>query len=413
MSSLPASPLRPPGRSPWLAVLGLSAAVGFTACTSDAGSGTDSGSPSERRAFVETLGNDTLAYEVFTRTADRIEGQVVGRNPATIVARYAAELGDDGTVNQFEVVWSTPPGAEAQPPDSFVVRLGGAEATVMRSTANGADTVMLETTGPVIPITGRLPVAVGLVEQVVRQARAAGGDSFEFTMLWPRRGQTSSNVLTRHGPTEASIDFFGNPMYVSLDEAGRVIGMSGHETTLRVEVAPTDPDVELTALASDYAARDAAGQGLGVPSPQATAVGQAAGAKLEVQYSQPATRGRQIWGDGGLVGYGSVWRTGANAATHLSTDADLIVGDVDLPAGTYTLWTLFSEDEASLIINSQTQIWGTAYDASNDLARVSMEVEELDAPIERFTIEIIDGDDGGVLTLSWDRRRYSVPIRAG
>ena len=128
-----------------------------------------------------------------------------------------------------------------------------------------------------------------------------------------------------------------------------------------------------------------------------------------MKLSRPAKRGREIWG--GLVPFGEVWRTGANAATAFSTDRDLMIGDVSVPAGAYTLYSLFNADSAQLIINKQTGQWGTVYDQAQDLARVGLAKEILTTPVERFTIGIEPAADGGTLQLIWDTTRYSVPIQ--
>jgi hypothetical protein len=132
-------------------------------------------------------------------------------------------------------------------------------------------------------------------------------------------------------------------------------------------------------------------------------------ATIEITYSQPAARGREIWG--GLVPYGEVWRTGANAATSFTTSRDLMIGDQRVPAGSYTLWSTFTADSATLVNNSQTGQWGTQYDMEQDFVRVPLERETLDEPVERFTIDIVETDAGGALQLTWDDARYSVPIR--
>src|SRR5262245_36841288 len=87
--------------------------------------------------------------------------------------------------------------------------------------------------------------------------------------------------------------------------------------------------------------------------------------KLSVDYGSPSVRGRKIFG--GLVEYDKVWRFGANAATHFKTDADLIIGNVPVPKGTYTLYVLPSEKGWKLIINKQTGQWGTEYNQDQDL----------------------------------------------
>ena len=76
------------------------------------------------------------------------------------------------------------------------------------------------------------------------------------------------------------------------------------------------------------------------------------GKKVTIKYSRPSMRGRKIYG--GLVPYEKVWRTGANAATSLSTDVDLDIGGASVPKGNYTLYSLPSQNGWKLIINKQT-----------------------------------------------------------
>ena len=166
----------------------------------------------------------------------------------------------------------------------------------------------------------------------------------------------------------------------------------------------------MEAAAEGFARRDAAGQGFGAPSPPGSVQETVAGATIEVHYSRPAVRGRDIWG--GLVPWDEVWRTGANAATTFSSDHDLVFGEgVGVPAGEYTLWTTFTSSQGTLIINSQTGQWGTAYDESRDFVRVPLEMETLQSPVERFTISVEPTGDGGRLALAWADRVYSVPFQ--
>ena len=124
------------------------------------------------------------------------------------------------------------------------------------------------------------------------------------------------------------------------------------------------------------------------------------GKTIAIDYSRPSVKGRKIFG--GLVPYGQVWRTGANAATTLKTDADLTIGGTNVPAGTYTLYTIPEEKKWTLIINKQTGQWGTAYDEKQDLARVDMKVSKNASPTEQFTIGFDQtGATAAVLKLDW------------
>ena len=127
-----------------------------------------------------------------------------------------------------------------------------------------------------------------------------------------------------------------------------------------------------------------------------------------IDYGRPHKRGREIFG--GVVPWDQVWRTGANAATGLTTDADLKVGGTVIPKGSYTLWSLPSKAGAKLIVNSQTGQWGTDYHADKDFARFDLATETLARPVETFTIAIDPAAGGGVLRLQWDRTQYSLPF---
>lgn len=362
------------------------------------------------RAYVERLGADTTAVETLARSASGYEGARLTRQPVTRVARYRAELDDDGHVRRLEVEWSTPvENPEGPPPRRLVVELAGDSATLIEESDAEVDPARVEAPARTVPALG-IPLSVATWEQVVRQALASGEDPYAFRILLPG-GRLVENALERRSDDSVAMDFFGSPTVAEISEEGRIEGISGRETTLKIEVRPADDPggVDLPALASGFAVRDARAEGFGTASPTDTVSSSVAGASLEVVYGRPAMRGREIWG--GLVPYGEVWRTGANAATHFRTDRDLEIAGAAVPAGTYTLWTTFSPEGATLILNEQTQIWGTAYDPGHDFARVPLEREALEEPVERFTISIEMREGGAALVMEWDRTRFEAPIR--
>ncbi|HEX8455033.1 MAG TPA: DUF2911 domain-containing protein [Longimicrobium sp.] len=164
----------------------------------------------------------------------------------------------------------------------------------------------------------------------------------------------------------------------------------------------------LTALTAPAAAQQG-GQPL---SPRDTArLEIAAGKRVYVDYGRPSMRGRRIVGE--LVPYGRVWRTGANAATTLVTEADLRIGDALVPRGTYTLYTLPTAQGWTLIVNRQTGQWGTQYDASRDLVRIPMRSTRVAQPVEKFTIALERGAarGTGTLAMAWENTRLTVPVR--
>jgi Protein of unknown function (DUF2911) len=92
---------------------------------------------------------------------------------------------------------------------------------------------------------------------------------------------------------------------------------------------------------------------------------------VTITYSRPGVKGRKIWG--GLVPYGSVWRTGANAATTIQFTEDVQVEGQPLPAGTYSLHTIPGEKEWTLIFNKEANQWGSySYDEAKDAVRLKV-----------------------------------------
>jgi hypothetical protein len=146
-------------------------------------------------------------------------------------------------------------------------------------------------------------------------------------------------------------------------------------------------------------------------SPPAKAEVTLPSATVSIDYSAPSVRGRKIFG--ALVPYGEVWRTGANAATTLKTSGNLMIGDLKVPAGTYTIYSLPSADGAQLIINKQTGQWGTVYDKTQDLGRTDMTIDNNASPIETMVIDFEKtSGDSTEMHVKWAGIDASVTIKA-
>jgi Protein of unknown function (DUF2911) len=144
------------------------------------------------------------------------------------------------------------------------------------------------------------------------------------------------------------------------------------------------------------------------PSPPASATCKFDDGKvINTDYSSPRMKGRKIFG--GVVPYGQVWRTGANEATTLVTDTDLKVGGKEIPAGSYTLFTVPAADKWTLIISKKTGEPGTPYPEGEDLLRVEMKVAQT-SPVENFTIAYHKKDASCSLSLSWERTQATVDL---
>jgi hypothetical protein len=147
-----------------------------------------------------------------------------------------------------------------------------------------------------------------------------------------------------------------------------------------------------------------------VPSPRDSLEIIYQGKRVTLDYGRPSIRGRKIMGS--VVPYGKVWRTGANAATGFSTQADLSFGKVPLPHGSYTLYTLPSAKQWKLIINKQTGQWGTVYNEKLDVARIPLNKKILAHPVEKFTITMErTGDKSGTMKIAWEKTQLSADFQ--
>lgn len=133
------------------------------------------------------------------------------------------------------------------------------------------------------------------------------------------------------------------------------------------------------------------------------------GKKVAISYSRPYARGRSVWGV--VVPFDSVWRTGANRTTTLTTAGEIRIGNARVPAGAYTIYSVPSEKGFTLII-SRKPAGFPAYDPTMDLARIPMTRVKGSAPVDPFRIWFQKGRSGTQLCLGWADRTYSVPLSA-
>jgi hypothetical protein len=135
------------------------------------------------------------------------------------------------------------------------------------------------------------------------------------------------------------------------------------------------------------------------------------GKNISISYGRPYLKGRKVGGE--VAPYGQVWRTGADEATKLTTDADLIIGDLKVPKGSYALFTIPNKGHWTLIVNKVADQWGAfTYDASQDLGRTELQVSALSSPVEQFTIALkATSANEARLTLEWENTKASTTIK--
>ncbi len=136
-------------------------------------------------------------------------------------------------------------------------------------------------------------------------------------------------------------------------------------------------------------------------------------AYLKIVYSQPQKHGREIFGK--LIPFGVVWRTGANEATEITVTQDLLINtNLQLKAGTYSLFSIPDKEKWTVIFNRDLGQWG-AYNYNQKMDALRFEVPVKSVPenvvYEPFTIRIDQKTDNAEIFLLWDKTQVSFPIQ--
>ena len=148
------------------------------------------------------------------------------------------------------------------------------------------------------------------------------------------------------------------------------------------------------------------------PSPLSTLNQEFSLSNIEITYSRPSAKGRQVFGS--LVPYNTAWRTGANAPTKVTFGEEVQIGKSTVGAGTYVLYTIPGEKEWKIIFNKGTSAWtASGYDNKDDVATLTVPVTKLSNAVETFGISIENITNTNCdIVLSWQRTQVSIPVFA-
>ena len=137
---------------------------------------------------------------------------------------------------------------------------------------------------------------------------------------------------------------------------------------------------------------------------------------LEVVYSRPYKKDRLIFGseeDGALVPFGKYWRTGANAATTFETSSDILFNGEKLKAGKYALFTFPYENNWTVSLSSESDVFFAIAqpDPKLDVLKTEVPVKRSENLIEQFTVEFTKDSLGVNMTLAWEKTLVSIPLK--
>ena len=376
--------------------------ISLLAACGGAGTGDGTATAPERAAYLTLMGNDTLAIEWVEFGDNSVDADALVRGSRTTFTEYHLEHSDAGELTEYM---------------ARVHAGGSADAPLIRT-----EQLVRTDSGPVLVIDED-----GETEQRAIDA-PAGSVPFVDMLHWPfetaLRWQAEQGGFRDEIPTFTGRGMrFGlsrnddggwslrhpsrGPSTMQVDSAGRILTLDGTGSTRAYQLMRTEWD----ALDREALGRTFADRPLGELSGRGEIDTRVAGVQFTGDYGTPVRRGRDIFG--GLLAYGVRWRTGANRATHLAFDRDLLIDGQTVPAGEYTLFTIPEQDGGTLVINRQTGQTGTSYDEAQDQARVQLRRDSLDETVETFQIRVVPADVGGRIELRWDDTVYWVPFTAG
>lgn len=130
---------------------------------------------------------------------------------------------------------------------------------------------------------------------------------------------------------------------------------------------------------------------------------------VKVVYSRPQLKGRTL---AKLAPNDKVWRTGANEAAEITFYKDVTFGGKSVKAGTYSLFTIPTDADWTIILSNQKNVWGSYfYDISEDVVRVTGKVSKAESPIEAFSI-VFDGEEENAnMHLGWADKIVTVSVK--
>jgi hypothetical protein len=374
----------------------------------------------ERYGFLTTLGRDTISIESISRLGNTITSDEVDRFPGLRIRHTVVELNDDGSIRHLVMNIHTPSEPSGQRDRKVVADVTGDKVHLSKTDSTATVDRDFTTGGSIV--VAHVPQMYSLYElyfaAALKQTAASGltaGKPVQMRQFYIDRefdhfplGHATVSPVDR-GKLEITHDWLSGSGEAMMDSAGNMLSYSGARTTYDVQVKrlATPPDIK--DIADRFEAKETQGGHVRSLSVRDSSRAQIGNSILTVDYGRPLLRGRTLLGD--VIPYDRVWRTGANAATQFTTSTPIKLAGMQVPAGSYTLFTAPHKNGVDLIVNKQTGEWGTEYNRSLNLGIAPIISEVATAPVEEFTISILPVDNRhGTLVLEWGSFKWIAPI---
>ncbi len=147
------------------------------------------------------------------------------------------------------------------------------------------------------------------------------------------------------------------------------------------------------------------------PSPGAKLTQTVGLTEITVEYSRPSLKDREAFGEGGIVQYGSTWRTGANSATKITFSDDVKIGGSMLTKGAYAILTIPGENDWVVMFFPYEKTDWSSYEGKTPAAKISSKVQKTSHTVESLTFDINNlRNTSASLDFYWDHTMLSLPI---
>jgi hypothetical protein len=388
--------------------------------------------PVRQYGFLTMLGHDTISLESITRQGNNLTSDEVDRFPRVRIRHTVVKLNDDGSIRHLEMDIHTPSEPSGQRDRKVIADVANNKVHLSKTDSTGTVNRDFTTGGSIV--VAHVPQMYSLYElyfvAAVKQAAAskqaaaakqaaaskvAAGAPVQMRQFYIDRefdrfplGQATVTPLDG-GRVEITHDWLSGTGEAMMDSGNNMLSYSGARTTYDVRVTRLATSSDVKGIADRWEAKETAGGFVKSLSVRDTTRARIGNSVFTIDYGRPLLRGRTLLGE--VIPYDRVWRTGANEATQFTTSTPIKLAGMQVPAGTYTLFTAPHANGVDLIVNKQTGEWGTEYNRSLNLGMAGMVSEVAAAPVEAFTISVIPGDNRhGTLVFEWGSFRWVATI---
>jgi hypothetical protein len=374
----------------------------------------------ESYGFITQLGVDTISVESVTRQGNTITTDEVDRFPRVRIRHTVINLARDGSIQHLVMDIRTPSEPSNQRDRKVIADVTATSVHISKTDGTGTLKRDFATGG--CTVVAHVPQMYSLYElyfaaalKHVAESTLKAGKPVEMRQFYIDRefdrfplGRGLVQPLG-NGRVEITHDWLSGTGEATMDSAHRMLSYSGARTTYKVRVNRLSLPPDIKSVADRFETMEAKAGLVKQLSVRDTVQAKIGDVLFTVDYSRPLLRGRKLLGD--VLPYDRVWRTGANAATQFTTSTPIKLAGMQVPAGTYTLWTVPHKNGTDLIVNRQNGQWGTEYNSTRNLGIAKINTQLLSVPVEAFTISITPDDtQHGTLIIEWGSFRWTAPI---